>query len=232
MAPNLLTKTAVMKKRIKYLLVAFLSFLSIYTFSQKVEVRGGLNLSTQYSKVGPTEQSDEFNYDYLSGWHFGLTYEQELSKVLGLESGIYFTHKGFKTDSYNLTKTLEYKAQYVEMPLVIKLYQPVSKSVKLYIGAGPYIGIGISGKLSYKETDPLTGAIHSEEEFDIKWGDGKEDSSRITDLGASVGAGVLINNVELSFTYRHTLNNLSPYYHDNKLANRVLMFSLGYCFQL
>ena len=221
-----------MKKRTKYLLVPLLCFIFSPLFAQKVGLKGGFNLSNQYSKFGPTVQSDKFMYEYISGWHAAFTFEQALSKIMGLETGIYFTTKGFKSDKYNTTKTLNYEAHYIEFPLELKLYQPIGKSASIFIAAGPYVGLGISGEIAIKEVNPTTGVVNQDLRYDIKWGDDAHDSSRRADFGASMGAGVNLSNIELKFTYRHTLNNLSPYDHDNELGNRVLMFSLGYIFQL
>lgn len=113
---------------------------------------------------------------------------------------------------------------YLEIPV-----NAVYRISGFYIGAGPYLGFGLSGKIESEET--FAGEKNSESE-DIKFGSGDDDHLKGTDFGVNFLAGYqLQNNINIGVGYGLGLSNLVPKQVANEsVKNRVFSVSIGYSF--
>ncbi len=217
-----------MKNVTKLLTVLLISLFSLQTYAQTFGIRGGLNLATMIDKDDDGTYSDEFKMN--PGFHAGVTAEFPFSEILSLETGLFFDTKGFKMDVTEMGIDVSTKASlnYLDVPVTIKASTEVSTGVKIYGLVGPYIGVGLSGKVKGES---------SEEDFDVsvdedvEWGSGEDDDLKRLDYGLTAGAGVEIKGFLVGVSYDYGLANVSAYTDYGTIAShRILKFSIGYKF--
>lgn len=132
----------------------------------------------------------------------------------------------------NYEETYEYEDKlniyYLDIPLTAKAIFDVGGS-KIYGTFGPYIGMGLSGKIKSE----YTGNYETEtDEEDINFGSDKdEDDLKRLDYGLTAGVGIELKSIQIGINYNLGLANISSYTDDgNKISNRVLGISVGYKF--
>lgn len=189
-----------MKKTVSYLAFSLLLFSKLN--AQQVYVQGGLNLANiTNNKNGNTEKNNT-----LPSFNTGLMYRFGLSHDFDLETGLLFTGRGSKAETYfngkaDYVKT-RFNPYYLEMPLNALFKLPLSKSANLVFSAGPYAAIGIAGKstreskvgplytsstsnIKFSNDDPLT----SEQE------DAAYDKLKRFDFGLNAGVALELRPV-------------------------------------
>lgn len=216
-----------MKNLMKLFVLVALFSMATETFAQKFWVKGGLNLSDMLVK------DDDDTYDEFKmkpGFHIGATAEFPVNEMFSFETGLLLSTKGTKMSEGDDDYSYESKINlfYLDVPLNAKASFDLG-GAKLYGTFGPYIGIGLSGKI--KSEGSYEGETETEEET-IEWGsDEEEDDLKRFDFGLAVGAGVEIKSFQIGLTYGLGLANISPDTEDGfKINNRVLGISVGYMF--
>jgi len=218
-------------KNLGRILIALIVFsFATESFAQvKVGGKTGLNISTMVYKDNDETYSDDF--DKKLGFHLGPIVEFSFTELISLETGLILSSKGFKRiekDEYEEWKqTLN--TLYLDIPITAKFSFNLG-GVKIYTALGPYIGIGLTGKVkeeyTYYDEDP------EKDDWEIKWGSDEEkhDLKRL-DIGLSGGAGVQIKFILIGFHYNLGLANISPYTENGAtVANRTFGFSVGVLF--
>lgn len=141
------------------------------------------------------------------------------------------TTKGYKySDSetlFGVTVEVEQSlgSYYVDIPLNFKAAFEMGDA-KIYGAAGPFVGIGLSGKMKTK----MTGAgLDTDETEDIEWdSDVEEDDFKRLDYGVSVGAGIELSDLQIGLFYNLGLANISSYTDDGAtIQNRGLILSVA-----
>ena len=194
-------------------------------------VKGGLNLSNLLVKDNETTYSKDFKSK--PGFHVGLTTEIPISGKVAFESGILLSTNGFKNsvtettgngifehnDSYNLL--------YIDIPLTGKAYFNVGQT-KIFGALGPYIGLGLSGKVkSELTTNGQTESINQ----NIKWGTNSGDNLKRPDFGMTASIGTEISSIQFGLYYNLGLANISATTDNGyKINNRVFGLTVGYKF--
>ena len=203
------------------------SFLSFESFAQTFRIIGGLNLSNMLVKDEEDTYSDDFKMK--PGFHIGATVEFPLSNVLSLSTGLLIDTKGFTTKEEGQDWVTKEKLNlyYLDIPIVLKAANEFDSGVKIFGLIGPYIGVGLSGKV--KEEYEYQGQKETFE-GDVEWGnDVNEDYLRRFDSGLTFGGGVEVKAILFGISYDLGLYNVLP---DNdygiKMKNRVLKLSIGY----
>ena len=216
-----------MKNFTKLLLAIMVSLLSFESFAQTFRIIGGLNLSNMLVK----DEEDTYSNDFKMkpGFHIGATVEFPFSNVLFLGTGLFIDTKGFKTKEEGQDWVTKEKLNlyYLDIPIVLKATNEFDSGVKIFGIIGPYIGVGLSGKI--KEEYEYQGQKETHED-DVEWGnDLNEDYFRRFDSGLTFGGGVEVKAILFGISYDLGLSNISP---DNdfgfNMKNRVLKFSVGY----
>ena len=191
--------------------------------SQTVNFRGGLNLSNAQVVLG-----DDVETDNLTSFQVGILAEMGEGPI-GLETGLLYSGKGFKTDQSVFFGSIEadqtYRMNYLEIPVNAK-FSFGGENVNFYVAAGPYLGLALNGTATYQTE---VGGVISEETEDLEFGsDENEDDLKRWDYGLNVGAGIQVDRFHLGATYGYGLANLliDPN-EDDKLNNRVLQIHLG-----
>lgn len=171
-------------------------------------VRAGYNLSNQVAKYkGESESADA-----LSGYHAGLSADIAFMESFGLNTGLFFTSKGYKSEIYG--QTLKVAPLYLEIPVLASYRYGISDNVRLDVDFGPYFAVGVAGKMKMKSV--------SEKVF------GKDGMKRF-DCGLKVGAGVTFSKIYVGLHYGFGLANLGEG-SDITQRNRSLNLSVGYNF--
>jgi hypothetical protein len=215
----------------KHFLIAALLVLLVPVhkfYAQNFGVRAGMNFPTMLIKDDEETYTD--NNRLRPGFHMGGVIDYALTDALSLEGDLLVSLKGIRT----VEKDGDYKYSswtnlyYINIPLLAK-YTFDAGSVKLYGAAGPYFGIGITGKYRYK--DEYDGETETDTEK-IEWGnDPDNDDLKRFDAGLHLGAGILLGQIQAGLFYELGLANMAP---DNsggfRIKNRVFGVTAAYFF--
>lgn len=218
-----------MKNLVKFLVLVGVFSMTTELFAQNFGVRAGLNVSKINGNNLVQAFNDEFNWK--NGFHVGATAEFPMTDVFSFETGLYFSTKGYdfsEVDNFfgitnSFIGSLDF--YYLDVPLTAKASFDLG-GVRVYGLLGPYIGLGLSGKLDY---DSVIGMFENSHEIAVRWGADK-DYKRL-DYGLTVGAGVEIQSILIGLTYNLGLANITAETANDASANhRVIAVSVGYVF--
>jgi hypothetical protein len=161
------------------------------------------------------------DYVMTPGFNAGVTFEIGFGSLFAVEAGLIAETKGFKfSESGNKLQT---NALYVDVPVLVKV-GPSFGPIKVFAAAGPYIGMGVTGK--YKIT--ISG---DSETTDLKWGSDDDSDLKRMDFGAKFGVGAELSGLTFGVYYALSIANLSPTTDNGDvLRNKVLSVSVGYRF--
>ncbi|QQT26599.1 MULTISPECIES: porin family protein [Sphingobacterium] len=176
-------------------------------------IKAGLNFSKLRVSAGDiSATSDASTNFYVMGY-----VDAPISPVFSFQPGLSLQGKGGKTtQSYGTRQTGSINVMYLEVPLNFVYYIPAGPG-KVFLGAGPYAGIGLRSK---GKVDKLSVNIG----FD-------DDGFNRFDAGANFLAGYkLANGFMLNGGYSFGLTNLAKDSDDASLKNRVISVGIGYQF--
>ena len=131
----------------KYILfIAVFCTGSLYSSAQSgVRIQTGINLSNVTRSNGSIDESN-----MLSSFHAGLIADFKLAPSVYLQPGLVYGGKGSKIQSGTPGTNGYYKQTfnpyYLEMPVNLVVKTPSTVAGRFFLGAGPYISIGIRGK--------------------------------------------------------------------------------------
>nr|NQU93561.1 PorT family protein [Bacteroidota bacterium] len=206
-----------MKNTVKILALAILFAISYQSLAQTFGIKAGLNLANMTMKDDDETYSDD--HKMRPGFYAGGMVDITLVNSLSLQTGLFLSQKGYKYDKNDIKSNTS--LLYLEVPATAN-YRFDAGKAKIYVEAGPYLGVGLGGKWKYEED----GESESES---IKFG--KDENLKLLDFGLRVGGGVEVNAIQIGIYYGLGLANIS---HDSdggyKMTNKVLGFTLGYWF--
>ena len=140
-----------------------------------------------------------------------------------MDFGVLLSLKGAKVDGGALG-SIKLNPCYLEIPVHIGYKYAVNDNFTLFANAGPYIGIGLFGKLK------TTGEIKNELESSVGTSSENifgDDGFKRFDLGLGLKAGMEFSKkYQISIGYDFGLTETS----DAGTKNRNLMISLGFMF--
>ena len=223
-------------------------FLAVFTIAllyingtAQTYIQGGVNLAN----ITKTTNGQTEDNNMLTSFNAGILGRFGLSKVIDLETGLLFTGKGSKAETYfvngstsdNYVKT-KFNPFYIEVPLNLVVRVPLQKTHGLFFNAGPYAAIGVGGKSS-SESKIL--GLTSSSENDIKFSNDnpftsrQEDASyyklKRFDFGLNIGGGFDLGKLLLKVNYGYGLTKInsteSNNASDDKNKYRTLSFSIG-----
>lgn len=108
-------------------------------------VRAGANMSTM----------TEIGFDNMWGFHGGLAMDYNIVKSFAVETGLFYTSKGFKHNKYSKN----YAFGYLQIPILAKLRLPVSDDVHFQVKGGGYFDYLINEPETLKVKKPDMGVI-------------------------------------------------------------------------
>jgi hypothetical protein len=211
-----------MKKLSTLLLILLIGSFGSQTYAQLFGVKGGLNLANQlWQEDGDTYSAD---FKMKPGFHIGGIVAFPIKGPLFLETGLILDTKGLSMmeEAYGESYEEKMTLYYLDIPVLVRASLEVTDGVSVYGAAGPYFGMGLTGKdkWTYKGT---SGEEQSETE-DVEWGnDPDNDHFKRPDFGLSLGGGIVVKGIHVGVLYDLGLANISAYTDNNaKINNRVL----------
>lgn len=148
-----------------FLVLVCLGMFALSAHSQlRFGVKGGLNLS------GVSGNADEFVDNNVTGFQLGASLEWMIKGQFGLEGGLSYSERGMKFKGGDRNNV-----GYIDVPVNLRVKFPVSKTVKPYVNAGPYISFKVSGDDNF---DGMKGSV------DDQW------KAKSFGAGLNFGAGV------------------------------------------
>lgn len=224
-----------MKKVFSALLI---TVIAISARAQKTYVQGGLNLAN----ITKTNNGETEKNNILPTFNVGLMHQFSLSSYAAIETGLLFTGRGSKAETYfnggnDYVKT-KFNPLYLEMPVNFVLKIPVDKSSGFFLNAGPYAAVGIAGK---SRSDTKIGVITSSSSENIKFSnddpftseqdDAGYDKLKRFDFGLNFGGGFAFQHVILKANYGLGLTKINSTQGNNdandKNKYRTMSFSVG-----
>jgi Outer membrane protein beta-barrel domain len=172
----------------------------------------------------------------ITGFHAGLFAEVTWGN-LTVQPGLQYASIGGETNysvvepAANGNGTFKYAVRYLQLPVNILGNIPITNG-KIFLGGGPYMGFGLSGKITQTGVDnegtgttPYTSStINNQKGYVFS----KSDNP---DQGINAVAGVRFNNkVMITLNDLFSLKFLSNYNGFAGLKSNVLSFSVGYAF--
>lgn len=217
--------------------VAFI-FMTFIVKAQLVYLQGGLN----FANITKTNDGHTEKNNMLTTFNAGIMGRFGLSKEIDLESGLLFTGRGSRAETYfnngNDYVKSTFNPFYIEVPLNLVFDIPVDKSTGVFFHAGPYIAIGVAGKSkSESKLGPLTSSsskgikFSNDDPFTSQQDDAAYDKLKRFDFGVNAGGGISFARMVLKLNYGLGLAKINSTESNNsandKNKYRTLSLSVG-----
>lgn len=219
--------------------IAAAMLLTASGYAQSARVQAGVNLAN----VSVTDDGRVDDANMLTSFQVGIIGDIPLGTNLAFEPGIVYTGKGSKVQKGQPGDNAYFKQTtnpfYFEVPANLVFKFPFATESHFFVGAGPYLGIGVSGKATTDKTI-LGVSSHTEKNivfsnddpttFDQEEGTGLGVMKRF-DYGVNATAGVSGKTLVLGVNYGYGLAKLqsgSNSSADNNNKHRVLSFTVGF----
>jgi hypothetical protein len=225
----------------KKILMAAIAVALFTNAKSQLYLQGGVN----FANITKTTSGQTEDNNTLTTFNAGILDRFGLSKIVDLESGLLFTGRGSKAETFftsgnttdNYVKT-KFNPYYIEVPLNLVVRIPVKGIHGLFFHAGPYAAIGVAGKST---TDQKLIGITSHSENDIEYANDnpftsrQEDASyyklKRFDFGLNAGGGFDLGKLILKVNYGYGFTKInsaeSNNASDDKNKYRTLSLSLG-----
>jgi len=199
-----------------------------------IYIKGGLNLAN----ITTTANGRVDEAKMLTSFHAGIMNDMPLGDAFSFQAGLMLTGKGSKTEIN--TSSVNYKLTsnplYLEVPVNFVFKIPFGSGSRLFLGAGPYVAMGIAGKTK-GEYQTLGGITEYEKDIEFNNDDpftaGQEDASvnklRRFDYGANALAGFETGKFLIGVNYGYGLAKIASTQanDDDQNKHRVWSISLG-----
>ena len=216
----------------------FTTFVLFCTFIAKAQLQYGVQVAGVLSTATFTDDDiDSIDKKFKPGFSAGIFAELSIDQNFSLKPSLNYMQKGVEVSGKTteegilFEQNLKASLNYLELP-VLAIYKIGGEQGKLFIGIGPSIGYGISGKLKGKVEAEDEGITYSES-FSIDAFKSEDDNGagfKKWDFGLTGVAGYNINQqIAVQASYVHGLSNIANDADgDNKFSNRNILLSLSY----
>jgi len=124
----------------KLLLTVVLGLCTLAGFSQaKFDVHAGMSMANITNSEA----------DLKIGYSVGVGMDYAITDMWAFQTGLNFTSKGCKDSAEGLKAKLN--PVYLDIPLLAAIKLPISEGNTFVINAGPYVGVGLGGKMTIEE---------------------------------------------------------------------------------
>lgn len=131
----------------KLLLTVVLGLCTLAGFSQaKFDVHAGMSMANITNSEA----------DLKIGYSVGVGMDYAITDMWAFQTGLNFTSKGCKDSAEGLKAKLN--PVYLDIPLLAAIKLPISEGNTFVINAGPYVGVGLGGKMTIEEGGAEVGA--------------------------------------------------------------------------
>lgn len=198
-------------------------------------LKGGVN----FSNISVNSDGAVNNAHTLTTFNVGFIGDIPVADIFSIQTGLYLNAKGAKTESYfGPSQSADYykvkfNPLYLELPANFVLKFPVDKSSRFFAGAGPYVAMGIGGKVKGEQN--IAGNVTTYEKNiqfnnDDPTTSGQEDASvnklRRFDYGVNFLAGVEVDRFLIGVNYGLGLAKIGSTQDNNNDKNKYRIFSL------
>jgi len=189
-------------------------------------VRAGVNFT---NLNGKSDASHDLDYKMKTGFNVGVNAEVPIAPDFYVQPGLLFSTKGAKDKVANASDT-KWNISYLEIPINL-LYKPALGPGKLLLGFGPYIGIGVGGKIK-----SAAGDIDQKFKNDVTSAEASNAAYlKRMDFGGNLLAGYeLTSKISFQLNAQLGMSNLAPKVDgkktDAKIKNTGFGISVGYRF--
>lgn len=204
--------------------------------SQSQILKGGIN----FANVTITNDGDIDQNKMLTSFLVGVTGDKKIVPFLFFQPGILVTGKGSKTQQGSTSDLTYYRATsnpiYVEIPFNFVLKSP--GPIRYFVGAGPYLAVGVSGKntvdgkflgTTFHSSKPIKWSNDDPSTLNYEEGSGYGIMKRF-DYGVNGMAGMQTLHIVLAVNYGYGLAKLqsgSNSHADDENKNRVISLTVG-----
>lgn len=198
-------------------------------------LKGGVN----FSNISTTSGGAVDNARTLTSFNVGFIGDIPVADIFSIQTGLYLNGKGAKTDKYfgpdqsaNYYK-VKFNPLYLELPANFVLKFPVDKSSRFFAGAGPYVAMGIGGKVKGEQN--IAGSVSTYEK-NIQFNNDdpttseQEDAGvnklRRFDYGVNFLAGVEVDRFMIGLNYGLGLAKIGSTQNNTDDKNKYRIFSV------
>ncbi len=201
-------------------------------FSQSLVLSGGGSFALIDYNQGSGSQAIDENFTG-PGFHAGGFLESPLIKKrkeeLVLTIGLLADYKMTKQTYTEFDRNNKLSLLYANVPLYLSYRYKMRSRSKIYIGAGPYAGMGLSGKYTY-----ILFENQASENEKIKWGsNANEDDLKRLDYGVSVKAGYrAYRGLDVALSFDLGIPDVYTRFDSQSMKHRAIRLSIGYALDL
>jgi hypothetical protein len=214
-------------KKINCAILTSFCLLTITSFAQKQTSSFGITAGVTLPSYKVKQEGVSLTGKTKAGFTVGVTTAVPLGQNFGFMPALNFTQKGGKVEEEFLGErfTDELTLNYLELPLNF-VYNTNSAKGKFFIGAGPSLAFGLSGKDKW-ESGTEKGSD------DIKFGSGEDDDLKAFEAGINVLTGYqFAGGFFIAANYNVGLSNIAIGSGDEngKMHNNYFGFRIGIMF--
>lgn len=213
----------------KLLVLAFASLLGGGAFAQTTmsPIKWGLKAGVNFPKYS-FSQDDADNAETNSTTNFHVTgfIDAPITPMLSVQPGLSLQGKGAKFSDNTSNVEVTQNTMWAELPVNLVGNIPVGGGASLFLGAGPYASLAISGQNKAEAANTST-------ETDMEFGNESGDDLKQSDFGVNFLGGFRMNSgLIIGGGYGLGLTDLRPTGDggNGKQTNRVWSVSLGWSF--
>lgn len=187
----------------------------------------GVRVGMNSSNMNFSGEDDSESADNKIGFNAGVSVDIPMLQSLYLQTGLYYTTKGYKIEENDGDYKYTTKAtpSYLEIPVMASYRYDFSDNAQLQVNFGPYFAYGIGGKEKYERSYKGEKKEEKEDLF------GKDNEFKRFDAGLGIGAGFTYSKFFFGLNYQFGLANIAQDAEDGySVKNRNLSISIGYNF--
>jgi hypothetical protein len=207
----------------KIMMTALAIAVSFGAFAQRQPLGYGLKAGVAFPNYNFSGSNSSYSTDAATNFNVTAFLDAPIvSNYLYVQPGVSLQGKGAKLIDGAIERTQN--TMWLEVPVNFVFKAPTGNVGSLFVGAGPYVGFGLSGK-DKTSTGNVSGST------DVSFG--KDKDLKSTDFGVNFIGGYQLNNglmihagYGLGLTDIRGSNN--SYFNDNNLTNRVWTVGVGF----
>ena len=207
----------------KIMITALAIVVSFGAFAQRQPMGYGIKAGVAFPNYNFSGSNNSYSTDAATNFNVTAFLDAPIvSNYLYVQPGVSLQGKGAKLSSGSTSFTQN--TMWLEVPVNFVFKAPTGNVGSFFVGAGPYVGFGLSGKNKF---DSTIVNVSSDVSF------GKDKDLKSTDFGVNFIGGYQLNNgLMLHAGYGLGLTDIrgsnNSYFNDNNLTNRVWTVGLGF----
>lgn len=232
----------IMKKITLFFIVAAFMSLNVVAQNDIMKTRFGVKGGVNFADMNKDKNGVVENRELITSFNAGVFADVPLSRIVSFQPVLQYSGKGTKYQLVNLDQNnnvaVKLNPQYIDLQANFVFKAPLGDGMHLFIGAGPYGGVGVAGKM--KVIGSVLG-VNVEQSHSIKYGDDARESDSLEewrkmkrwDYGFNVIGGAQVDGVVLTLGWEQGLAKLQTGLRGDRAdfgKNRAFSISLGYLF--